>query len=416
MILLLKHGSVMKILDLNTYHYQHPSGLNVYYFKDANMTEFSAKLAVKYGALELSDNIASGSAHFLEHIMFHHETQDYMDIFTQLKASSNAYTTYTHTCYEFSTATNFKKPLKVLFDLVNNFDATQESIEKEREIINEELKMYAQMPSEIIRDLHYNNICHDSNYRFDIGGTIESISKLDYENLKAIFDKYYVAANQTLFCASSIEFSEIITLVDEFYNQIKFQEVEFEAVVKETFNQPKMISKPHNIQTNITKVSYAIKHNLSIFDYLFLKSSLDTLASELNPDFKKALLKTEINESFYYQIIRAKDINMIEFTLYSEQQAEAFIKLCSTIIKSINDNPYIEQGMRKLIGNEIRKMDNIGRYRDYFVHYYYNDLVEENYLDLLFNPNTISTIVNHKFELIDNQPYVTNVYPRGNNE
>ena len=60
--------------------------------------------------------IPEGVAHFLEHKLFEDERGNVFDRFAAHGASSNAYTTFTHTSYLFSTTDHFAECLELLLD------------------------------------------------------------------------------------------------------------------------------------------------------------------------------------------------------------------------------------------------------------------------------------------------------------
>ena len=88
----------------------------------------------------------SGIAHFLEHKLFESEEGDILSKFSELGANVNAFTSYQETAYYFNTSDeDTETPLNLLMDFVQDLSITEESVEKEKGIITQELMMYLQI-------------------------------------------------------------------------------------------------------------------------------------------------------------------------------------------------------------------------------------------------------------------------------
>ena len=121
------------------------NGLTVLLCKRPSIKNATAMLTVKYGSLHQEfkydgcDTIIktpAGVAHFLEHKMFEMPNDvDACDLFAELGADVNAYTTYECTSYYFSTVTNFNESLELLLDFVQTPYFIEESVEGEKKII-----------------------------------------------------------------------------------------------------------------------------------------------------------------------------------------------------------------------------------------------------------------------------------------
>ena len=74
--------------------------------------------------------------------MFSIKNQDATELFSNLGASSNAYTSYTTTAYYFKCNDQFYENLDILLSMISSFDSSESQIENEKQIIIEELNMY----------------------------------------------------------------------------------------------------------------------------------------------------------------------------------------------------------------------------------------------------------------------------------
>ena len=108
-----------------------------------------AFLAVHYGGADRSfkqggewTNTPAGVAHFLEHKAFELEGGvDAMTVMTKRGANVNAFTSSDMTAYHFDCVTGFYENLETLVGFVTNPAFTKESVEREKGIIAQEIKM-----------------------------------------------------------------------------------------------------------------------------------------------------------------------------------------------------------------------------------------------------------------------------------
>ena len=164
-----------------------------------------------------------GIAHFLEHKLF--ETEDSGDafkLFSQLGADSNAFTSHQATSYTFTSSDDtFYESLKILLDFVHKPHFSKQSVEKERGIIAEEIKMYEDSPDnrsyyELMRCLYKNN-----GVRYDVGGTVQSIGEITPELLYFCHKVFYSPSNMVLIVAGNIDADKAISVMDDVVPCIK---------------------------------------------------------------------------------------------------------------------------------------------------------------------------------------------------
>ena len=147
-----------------------------------------AIIGTKYGSInrtfKLGDEIVetpAGIAHFLEHKLFECKEGDAFTLFSKTGASANAYTSFEKTAYLFSCSENFKESLKILMNFVQEPYFTEKGIEKERGIIEQEIKMYDDSPSWKSEINLLSSIYKNHPVRYDIAGSVESISHITTE-------------------------------------------------------------------------------------------------------------------------------------------------------------------------------------------------------------------------------------------
>ncbi|MBI3097816.1 MAG: insulinase family protein [Planctomycetes bacterium] len=146
-----------------------------------------------------------GVAHFLEHQMFKKARGPLDAEFARLGAQSNAYTDYASTCYFFACTDHVAESLKLLGELVAVPHFTRESVDREREIIAQELKMYLDLPDVQIVQHALTALYRRHPVRIDIGGTLESIAAITPEVLTQCHGAFYDPSNLRAIVVGDVE-------------------------------------------------------------------------------------------------------------------------------------------------------------------------------------------------------------------
>lgn len=206
------------------YHRKMKDGLSVYVLPRKGYNKIYAMYSIHYGSIdnefiipdtEEKVKVPEGIAHFLEHKMFDMEYGNIFDDFAKLGTSVNAYTSYTNTTYLFSATSNFKENINLLLKFVEIPYFTEESVEKEKGIITQELRMYEDQPW---WQVHFNLLkClyHEHPVNIDIGGTVESIQRIDTKTLYSCHKTFYNPSNMVLFVTGDIEPDRVFDIVDK---------------------------------------------------------------------------------------------------------------------------------------------------------------------------------------------------------
>ena len=172
-------------------------------------TEFTAKDGKK-------KSYPNGIAHFLEHKLFEREnSEDIMAAFTKLGSDSNAFTSFTNTSYLFSTSDNVAECLDLLDELVTCFNVTEESVEREKDIIQQEREMYQDDPDSCLFFKTLANLYPETPLASDIVGTEDSIEDISLENLRDNFDEFYTPVNSQIFLVGNFD----LELMQNYFSQ-----------------------------------------------------------------------------------------------------------------------------------------------------------------------------------------------------
>lgn len=237
-----------KILSLNEtiYFETLENGLKVKYIQKENFNKTYVFFGTKYGALynefymdNKKYNIPLGAAHFLEHQLFQEEDRtDISDYFETISLNSNASTDYYMTTYYINGNENICKGIEKLLDFVQSPIFTDESIEKEKGIIVQELNMYLDKEYAILRNGINANLFKYYPIRFDVGGTIDSINIITKDDLYNCYNAFYQPNNMELVIVGGGNWDEYIKVIKDNQKTKKFIKRDIQPIIKkETDNK-----------------------------------------------------------------------------------------------------------------------------------------------------------------------------------
>ena len=227
------------------------------------------------GEKEITE-VPDGVAHFLEHKMFDMENGDAADEFAKLGASSNAFTSSSRTAYLFSTTTNENDCVELLLDFVQSLNITDESVEKEKGIICQEIKMYDDDPDWRVYFGAIANLYHKHPVKIDIAGTCETVNNTYKDMLELCYQTFYHPHNMMLFVVGNINPEELIGVIKE--NQNKKHFLSENAIQRLKIEEPTSVAVKEQIDTmqvEMNKLIVSIKINETTSNtkiYIFIPS------------------------------------------------------------------------------------------------------------------------------------------------
>lgn len=160
-------------------------------------------------------HVPDGIAHFLEHKLFEKEEGDVFQLFSKYGASANAFTSFSKTAYLFSSTSRVKDSLETLLDFVQEPYFTEETVEKEKGIIAQEIRMYDDDPDWRLLFGLLENLYPKHPARTDIAGTVDSIQRITSELLYACYNTFYQPGNMTLSIIGNINPEEVLGWIKE---------------------------------------------------------------------------------------------------------------------------------------------------------------------------------------------------------
>lgn len=193
-------------LDEQVYRRVLPNGLALEVVKKPGFAKKQAYFVTDFGSIHThfrfegkEHRVPAGIVHYLEHKMF--DLPDGRDVsaeFAALGASSNAFTSYDMTAYYFSCTDHFEQCLRLLLEFVSTPYFTEESVEKERGIIDQEIGMNLDAADSVVFENLARAMYARHPIREPILGTSQTIREITPENLTLCHRAFYTPGNMML--------------------------------------------------------------------------------------------------------------------------------------------------------------------------------------------------------------------------
>ena len=128
----------------------------------------------------------------------------------ELGSLANAWTSYRGTNYNIFGSINIKENLRILLELFYHPDITDESVEKEKGIIGEEIDMYKDNIDRNMYDHLYKNLFNNSFMRNTVVGERSDIEKITKASLMTVYNNFYIPKNTFIIVTGDFDTKEII--------------------------------------------------------------------------------------------------------------------------------------------------------------------------------------------------------------
>lgn len=169
-------------------------------------------------ANELPDE--EGIAHFCEHVTFKGTARrtalDVINCLEQVGGDLNAFTTKTDTVYYSAILKDhLPRAIDLLTDIVFHSVYPQKEIDKEVEVICDEIEAYNDSPAELIYDDFENLVFHGHPLGHNILGKADRIRKFTTEDALRFTHRHYRPENAVFFAYGDIDFGSLLRLLEK---------------------------------------------------------------------------------------------------------------------------------------------------------------------------------------------------------
>lgn len=243
-----------------------PNGVRIATHSMPHVKSVSVGLWIGIGGRHESEEFC-GISHFLEHLLFKgtekRSSKQITEAVEGVGGFINAFTTEDHTCfYAKAAASHFAKLADVLCDMYRNSVFAETEIDREREVIKEEILMYKDQPSQYSEELLTEAMWPRHALGRPITGSPESISRIGRKELIAFVNKHYNGLSTIITVAGRCSHEEVVEL---FRNGLKGlrrgKEPSFQPWNGTKRKQRVLVSKGETEQTHLALGYHAMNRN-----------------------------------------------------------------------------------------------------------------------------------------------------------
>lgn len=382
-------------LDETLYYKQLSNGLDVYILPKKGFSKTFVTFTTKYGSIDRTFvpigetepvTVPDGIAHFLEHKMFEKEEGDVFQKFSEVGAQANAFTSFTRTAYLFSATDHIYKSTETLLNFVQEPYFTEETVNKEKGIIGQEITMYDDQPDWRLYFGAIENMYHNHPVKIDIAGTIESIDGITAEHLYTCYNTFYHPSNMLLFVIGAVDPVEMMAFIEDNQNKKTFHEptdlkrlfdeeptnvAEKERVLHMDVQKPKVYVGLKAKEVDLSGEEM-LKHELAV------QIGVECLFGRASSFYTDVYENGLIDESYGYDFSLENGYGFALIGSDSEQpeQLAKLIKdkLAETEQGNLFTSEDVERIKRKKIGFFLRALNSIEFIANQFTRYKFNNM------------------------------------------
>ena len=211
--------------------------------------------AVDAGTRDEAEN-EQGMAHFVEHLIFKgtrkRKAWHILNRMENVGGDLNAYTNKEETVIYSSFLTeHFGRALELLADIVFHSTFPQNEIEKETEVIIDEIQSYEDTPSELIFDDFEDMIFRNHPLGRNILGRPDLLKKFRSEDAMAFTSRFYQPSNMVFFVLGDFNFQKIVRQVEKLLVDLPLVTVENQRTIPPLYVPEQLVVHKETHQAHV---------------------------------------------------------------------------------------------------------------------------------------------------------------------
>lgn len=311
--------------------------------------------------------LPAGTAHFLEHQLFNKADGDISQQFAAQQAQTNAFTTASKTAYYFSGSGQLFANLDLLARLVGEPYFQDASVQNERQIIAQEIKMYQDQPDWQLEMQLLAKLYPHQPLAEDIAGDLTSLAQITPEVLLTAHQSFYQPAHMQLTIVADLAQQAVPAYLE---NSPLWQQLGAGQQLEPT-TWPSVVTAPApkvpTLPTANTKTGLGLRgqteNDLSaaICLQLDLELALTTLFGEMSLPVRQWRDAGLIDDSFQFNTTVERQYNYVLLTANSPRPQELLANLQQILQPEVVLAPSLfERVKREMVGNILFSDDALG--------------------------------------------------------
>lgn len=163
-----------------------------------------------------------GMAHFIEHTLFkgteHRRSYHILNRIDGVGGELNAFTTKEETCiYASSLSVHLERCLELFADILFHSTFPERELEKEKDVVLEEINSYKDCPSELIYDDFEELIYGQHPLAHNILGTKKNVRHFTTESVRRFFRDNYTTDRMVISVVGSVDFKRLVRYCEKYF-------------------------------------------------------------------------------------------------------------------------------------------------------------------------------------------------------
>lgn len=366
------------------------NGLTVLLLPKREMAKTYGLFTTDYGSIDSAFipigeqeeiTVPDGVAHFLEHKLFEKEDRDVFADFGKQGASPNAYTSFTKTAYLFSATDHIEKNVETLINFVQDPYFTEQSVEKEKGIIAQEIKMYDDQPDWQSFMGTIKAMFKHHPVQIDIAGTVDSIHTITKDDLYTCYNTFYHPENMSLFITGNFDVDKMMQLIVDNQSKKSFKKTD-DVKRNFPFEPEEVAMKEHKIimPVSIPNCTVGIKESTTILesDEFLRKDLLQSMVinhyfSKGGQFYQELYAEKLIDSSFNFSTNLERNFG---YSLINSNTSrpEEYASRVKELLLQTNTDTFSEEEFKRMkkkkIGQLLRAMNSLEYIANQYTHYH----------------------------------------------
>lgn len=207
----------------------------------------------------------NGLSHLLEHMAFKGSSRlnakEIAEKFDLMGGNVNAYTSHEHTVYYVKVLKEYaQEALTLLCEIVTDFAFDEAELERERQVILQEIAMHQDSPDDFVFDL-FQEMAFSGPLGRSILGTPERVSGFTREDLIAYTRKHYIPQRMVVVATGNVNHTDTTRIATQFFGQRpRGEQVEAPETARYLGGEKTFEKELEQVQLAIGYPSVAIDH------------------------------------------------------------------------------------------------------------------------------------------------------------
>lgn len=202
------------------YYHTLSNGIRIV-FRQNNSIVTHSGVYINIGSRDESPS-QEGIAHFIEHSVFkgtsHRRSYHILNRIDGVGGELNAFTTKEETCiYASSLSVHLERCLELFADIIFHSTFPEREIEKEKEVILEEINSYKDSPAELIYDDFEEYIFGTHPLAHNILGSKRNVKRFTSDDLRTFLADNYTTDRMVISIVGSADFKKVVHLCERYF-------------------------------------------------------------------------------------------------------------------------------------------------------------------------------------------------------